>query len=70
LEELRQPRQDLQLVAGAARKAQILIYRLYLQGAAVERATKRVDAAKSALAQSEAQNRRAAEELNSKHMRK
>jgi len=50
-------------VAGAARKAQILIYRLYLQGAAVERATKRVDAAKSALPQSEAQNRRAAEEL-------
>ena len=50
-------------MAGAARKAQILIYRLYLQGAAVERATKRVDAAKSALPQSEAQNRRAAEEL-------
>lgn len=51
LTEVRQLRQDLQTVAGVARRAQILIYRLYLQQAIVERASETLDNTKSVLAQ-------------------
>lgn len=47
LTEVHQLRQDLQTAATAARRAQILIYRLYAQEAAVERASQRFDEAKS-----------------------
>jgi chromosome segregation ATPase len=47
LAEVRELRKDLQTSAIAARQAQILIYRLHIQQAAVEQATGRLDAAKS-----------------------
>ena len=46
LTEVHQLRQDLQTAATAARRAQILIYRLYAQEAALERASQRFDQAK------------------------
>lgn len=49
LTEVHQLRQDLQTAATAARRAQILIYRLYAQEASVERAFQRFDEAKSEL---------------------
>jgi len=51
LSEIRQLRQDLQAAAVAARKAQIVIYRLHVQAEVVERATERLEGAKSELAQ-------------------
>jgi hypothetical protein len=51
LSEIRQLRQDLQAAAVAARKAQIVIYRLHVQAEALERATERLESAKSELAQ-------------------
>ena len=51
LAEIRQLRQDLQASAIAARRAQILIYRLHVQEAAVARATQRLDEAKSSIEQ-------------------
>ena len=51
LTEVHQLRQDLQIAATAARRAQIVIYRLYAQEAAVERATHRLDDARSILDQ-------------------
>ena len=51
LTEIRQLRQDLLASAIAARRAQIVIYRLYSQEAAVIRATQRLDDAKSELTQ-------------------
>ncbi|HXY23278.1 MAG TPA: hypothetical protein VEI73_01400 [Candidatus Acidoferrum sp.] len=55
LAEVRLLRQDLQTSAIAARRAQILIYRLHVQEAAVERASQRVDQAKEELEQWRAQ---------------
>lgn len=57
LAEVHQLRQDLQTAATAARRAQILIYRLYAQEAAVERASQRFDEAKSALDQFQSQEK-------------
>jgi len=49
--EIRQLRQDLQTSAIAARRAQILIYRLYVQEAAVANVSQRLDEAKSSIEQ-------------------
>lgn len=57
LTEVHQLRQDLQTAATAARRAQILIYRLYAQEATVERASQRFDEAKSALDQFQSQKK-------------
>jgi len=51
LTEIRQLRQDLQTSAIAARRAQILIYRLHAQEAAVAHASQRLDEAKSSIEQ-------------------
>jgi hypothetical protein len=51
LAEIRQLRQDLQTSAIAARRAQILIYRLHVQEAAAARASQRLDEAKSSIEQ-------------------
>jgi hypothetical protein len=51
LAEIRQLRQDLQTSAIAARRAQILIYRLHVQEAAVAHASQRLDEAKSSAEQ-------------------
>lgn len=51
LGEIRQLRQDLQTSAIAARRAQILIYRLHVQEAAVARASQRLDEARSSIEQ-------------------
>ena len=51
LAEIRQLRQDLQTSAIAARRAQILIYRLHVQEAASAHASQRVDEAKSSIEQ-------------------
>jgi hypothetical protein len=51
LAEIRQLRQDLQTSAIAARRAQILIYRLHVQEAAVARVSQRLDEAKSSIEQ-------------------
>ncbi len=50
LSEVRQPRQDLQTTTIAAQRAQILIYRLQGQEAAVARASQRLDEAREKLA--------------------
>lgn len=55
LSEIRQLRQDLQTAVYAARKAQIVIYRLHLQAAVVERATERLDNSRNELSQMESQ---------------
>lgn len=57
LVEVHQLRQDLQTAATAARRAQILIYRLYAQEAAVARALQRHDEAKSMLDQLQSQKK-------------
>ncbi len=57
LAEIRQLRQDLQTSAIAARKAQILIYRLQLQEAAVAHASQRLDEAKSSAEQLQARKK-------------
>jgi hypothetical protein len=49
LAEIRQLRRDLQTSAIAARKAQILIYRLHVQEVAVAHACQRLDEAKSSI---------------------
>jgi chromosome segregation ATPase len=49
LTEVRQLRQDLQTVSVAARKAQILIYRLYIQEAIVQRVSENLNNTKTAL---------------------
>jgi len=51
LTEIRQLRQDLLTSAIAARRAQILIYRLHVQEAAAARATQRLDEVKSSIEQ-------------------
>lgn len=58
LAEVHQLRQDLHAVATAGRRAQILIYRLYVQEAVVARAAERFDEAKSAVDQFEARKKR------------
>ena len=63
LSEIRQLRQDLQVAATAARKAQIVIYRLHVQAGIVERATERVDGVKRELTLIENQKRYQAEQL-------
>ena len=55
LAEVRQLRQDLRATAVAAQRAQILLYRLQGQEAAVARAQRRVDEARSALSQTRAE---------------
>jgi hypothetical protein len=49
LTEVRQLRQDLQTVSVAARKAQILIYRLYVQEAIVRNVSENLNSTKNAL---------------------
>ena len=57
LAEVHQLRQDLQAAANGARRAQILIHRLYVQEAAVARASQRLDEAKAALDQWQARKK-------------
>ena len=57
LTEIRQLRQDLQTAAMGARRAQILIHRLYVQEAIVARTSQSLDEAKSELAQFEARKK-------------
>jgi hypothetical protein len=54
LAEVHQLRQDLQAAANGARRTQILIHRLYVQEAFVDRASQRLDEAKAALDQFQA----------------
>jgi HAMP domain-containing protein len=63
LSELRQLRQDLQAAAVATRKAQIVIYRLHVQAAVVERATERLENAKNELDQLESQKKTMTEQI-------
>jgi hypothetical protein len=49
LTEVRQLRQDLQTVSVAARKAQIVIYRLYVQEAIVRNVSENLNSTKNAL---------------------
>ena len=58
LSEVRQLRQDLQTTSIAAQRAQILIYRLQGQEAAVARASQRLDEARDKLARIEEQRQR------------
>ena len=58
--EVHQLRQDLQIAATAGRRAQILIYRLHAQQAAVARASQRLEGAKSVLDQWQNQRKYAA----------
>jgi len=53
LSEIRQLRQDLQIAAVAARKVQIVIYRLHAQAAVVERASERLENARNEFSQME-----------------
>jgi chromosome segregation ATPase len=53
LTEVRQLRQDLRTITGAAQRYQILIYRLQGQEAAVGRASQRLDEARSMLARTQ-----------------
>jgi DNA repair exonuclease SbcCD ATPase subunit len=55
LAEVRQLRQELRTTTVAAQRVQILLYRLQLQEAAVERAQRRADDARSALSQTQAE---------------
>jgi chromosome segregation ATPase len=63
LSEIRQLRQDLQAAAIATRKAQIVIYRLHVQAAVVERATDRLENAKGELAQLDSQKQSLIEQI-------
>jgi hypothetical protein len=57
LAEIHQLRQDLQAAANGARRAQILIHRLYVQEAAVARASQRLDEAKAEVEQFQARKK-------------
>ena len=63
LVEMRQLRQELRTATFAAQRVQILLYRLQIQEAAVERAQRRVDEARSALSQTQAEVRVAASSI-------
>jgi chromosome segregation ATPase len=63
LSEVHQLRQDLQTTTIAAQRAQILIYRLQGQEAAVARASQRLDEAKEKLAGIQAQRKQMATEV-------
>jgi chromosome segregation ATPase len=63
LAEVHQLRQDLQAAANGARRTQILIHRLYVQEAAVERASQRLDEAKAALDQLQARKKNQAAQI-------
>ena len=63
LSEIRQLRQDLQAAAIATRKAQIVIYRLHVQAAVVERATDRLENAKGELVQLDTQKQSLIEQI-------
>jgi chromosome segregation ATPase len=66
LSEIRQLRQDLQSAAVSARKAQIVIYRLHVQAALVQRATERLENVKNELAQLESERKYLTEQI--KHL--
>jgi chromosome segregation ATPase len=57
LSEIRQLRQDLQIAANAARKAQIIIYRLHYQQNALDRASERLENTQNNLFQVEQQRK-------------
>jgi multidrug resistance efflux pump len=61
--EIRQLRHDLQTAATAARRAQIVIYRLHEQNQVVERASEQFENSKTTLAQMEMQKQYQAEQL-------
>jgi DNA repair exonuclease SbcCD ATPase subunit len=63
LAEVRQLRQDLQNITVAAQRAQILVYRLQLQQAAVARASQRLDDARSKLEAAQANRKKVAAEI-------
>ena len=64
LSEIRQLRQDLQFAAVATRKAQIVIYRLHVQAAVVERATERLENVKNELSQIDSEKKSLIEQIN------
>jgi predicted nucleic acid-binding Zn-ribbon protein len=61
--EIRQLRHDLQTAAIAARRAQIVIYRLHEQTQAVDRASEKLENSKTALAQMQQQKEYQAEQI-------
>jgi len=63
LSEIRQLRHDLQMAATAARRAQIVIYRLHEQNQVVEHASDQFENSKTALAQMEIQKQYQAERI-------
>src|ERR1700746_1322256 len=63
LSEVRQLRQDLQTTTIAGQRAQILIYRLQGQEAAVARASQRLDEARDKLARSQDERKHVAADV-------
>jgi len=63
LSEIRQLRQDLRAAAADARKAQIVIYRLHVQQAVVERTSERLDSVKNELTMIESQKKYQSEQI-------
>jgi len=63
LSEVRQLRQDLQTTTIAAQRAQILLYRLQGQEAAVARASQRLDEAREMLAGAQSERKQMASEI-------
>ncbi len=63
LAEVRQLRQELRTTTVAAQRVQVLLYRLQIQEAAVARAERRVDEARSALSQTQAEVKMAASSI-------
>jgi chromosome segregation ATPase len=63
LAEVRQLRQELRTTTVAAQRVQILIYRLQIQEGAAARAQRRVDEARSALSQTQAEVKMMATEI-------
>jgi chromosome segregation ATPase len=61
--EVRQLRQDLQTTTIAAQRAQILIYRLQGQEAAVSRASQRLDATRETLARTQDERKHVAADI-------
>jgi len=64
LSEVRQLRQDLQTTTIAGQRAQILIYRLQGQEAAVARASQRLDEAREKLARIQDERKHVATDIN------
>jgi hypothetical protein len=70
LSEVRQLRQDLQTTTIAGQRAQILIYRLEGQEAAVARASQRLDEARDKLARIQEQRKQEVSEIKDRRFHK